>query len=314
MALKLVNFVPRTHPDSAPRAGALTEDGIIDIAEACEAAEVEGGCIGSVVDLLSCADCLQMTREAVQYAEPNVPLAAVRLLAPVIRPGKLLCLAGNYAEHIEESKGKAGGGGVHESDKATPRVFIKPASNTVCGPDDPILISRTAHFVDYEGELAVIIGKRGKYIKAEDALQYVGGVTCCNDVSERRLKIWERPEDRPWDRFFDWLNGKWYDSFAPMGPCAVPLADAGDIQNLKLQTRVNGEVVQESSTAAMIFSVARQIEYISHMITLEPGDVIATGTPAGVGSARGVALQPGDVVEVEIEGLGILRNPVAAES
>ena len=310
MALKLVNFVPKSRPESLPRVGALVEDGIIDIAEACEAAEIEGGCVGSVVDLLCCDDCLQMAREAVRYAESNFPLAAVRLLPPVMRPGKLLCLAGNYEEHIREG---GGADAVHASDKATPRVFMKPTPNTACGPDDPILIGRMTQFMDYEGELAAIIGKRGKYLKAEEALEYVGGVMCFNDVSERRLKIWERPEERPKDRFFDWLNGKWCDNSAPMGPCAVPLADAGDIQNLKLQTRVNGEIMQNSSTAAMIFSVARLVEYISHMITLEPGDVIATGTPAGVGITRGVSLKPGDVVEVEIEGLGVLRNPVARE-
>jgi 2-keto-4-pentenoate hydratase/2-oxohepta-3-ene-1,7-dioic acid hydratase in catechol pathway len=310
MPLKLVNFVPLQHPDRPPRAGALTEAGVIDLAVACAAAEVEDGCVGSASDLLCCDNCLRMAREAVRYAEPNFPLSAVRLLAPVLRPGKLLCLAGNYEAHIAEGQGPAA---VHPSDRATPRVFMKPVSNTVCGPDAPILIGPLTHFMDWEGELAVIIGKKGKYIPAAEALQYVGGVTCLNDVSERRLKIWDRPEDRPKDRWFDWLNGKWSDNSAPMGPCAVPLADIEDLQNLKLQTRVNGEVMQDTTTAAMIFSVARQIEYISHMLTLEPGDVIATGTPSGVGIARDISLQPGDVVEVEIEGIGILRNPVERE-
>ena len=309
MVLRLVNYVPADRPDWPPRAGALVEDGLVDIAEACEATDSECGCDGSVVGLLACPDCLEVAREAVAQAAGIVPLAQVKLLAPVPRPGKLLCLAGNYAEHITEG----GRAELHQSDRATPRVFMKPVPNTVCAPDDPILIGKTAQFVDYEGELAVIIGRRGKYIPAAEALSYVGGVTCLNDVSERRLKIWERPEDRPWDRFFDWLNGKWCDSFAPMGPCAVPVSDIGDLQALKLITRVNGQTVQEASTAQMIFTVAQQIEYISHLMTLDPGDVIATGTPAGVGTARGVALQPGDVVEVEVEGIGVLRNPVARE-
>jgi len=216
MSLRLVNFVPRTWPDSAPRAGALLDDAIIDIAEACEAADVECGCAGSVVDLLSCADCLQLAREAVAQAEPSLPLSRPPA-GPVIRPGKLFCLAGNYEEHIREGAGKDPNA-VHESDKTTPRIFMKPVPNTVCGPDDPILIGRAAKWVDYEGELAVIIGKRGKYIPATEALDYVGGVTCCNDISERRLKIWERAETRERDRFFDWLNGKWCDNSARWAP------------------------------------------------------------------------------------------------
>lgn len=311
MSLQLVNFVPRSWPENAPRVGALVEGGIVDVAEACEAAGVDCGCAGSVVDLLSCDDdCLSAARQALAGATPTLPLGEARLLAPVIRPGKLFCLAGNYEEHIREG----GREQIHQSDKATPRVFMKPSTNTVCGPDDPILLSRTAQFVDWEGELAVIIGRKGKYIPADEALGYVGGVTCMNDVSERRLKIRERPETRPWDKFFDWLNGKWYDSFAPMGPCAVPLADLPDLQDLKLTTRVNGKVMQDSNTAAMIFPVASLIEYISHMVTLEPGDVIATGTPAGVGHSQDIRLQAGDVVEVEIEDIGILRNPVLNEA
>lgn len=311
MSLKLVNFVPLSWPDSAPRVGALVEEAIIDIAEACEAADMDCGCAGSVVDLLSCGDCLQAAREALAEVGSNVealPLKEAKLLAPVIQPGKLFCLAGNYEEHIREGKA-----GVHESDKATPRVFLKPSTNTVCGPGAPIIVSKISTFVDYEGELAIIIGKRGKYIKAEDALQYVGGVTCLNDVSERRLHIWDRPETRPWDRFFDWLNGKWFDSFAPMGPCAVPLEDIGSLDALHLTTRLNGKLMQDASTGQLIFSVPRLIEYLSQMVTLEPGDVIATGTPSGVGHSQDIAMQPGDVVEVEIEGIGKLTNPIIAE-
>lgn len=313
MSLKLVNFVPRTLPDYAPRVGALVGDRILDIAQLCEDADLDCGCAGSVVDLLACPDCQQVAREVLAQSggdEPGLALAEARLLAPVPRPGKLLCLASNYEAHIRE-----GGRSGNKSDleKRTPWVFLKPSTNTVCGPGDPIIIGRTSTFVDYEGELAVIIGKKGKYIKAENALEHVGGVTILNDISERKLHIWDRPEDRPWDNFFDWLNGKWFDSFAPMGPCAVPLADIGDIHNLELTTRLNGEVKQQASTGEMIFNVGRQIEYISHMVTLKPGDVIATGTPSGVGAAQGVKMQPGDTIEVEIEGIGILTNPVIAE-
>jgi 2-keto-4-pentenoate hydratase/2-oxohepta-3-ene-1,7-dioic acid hydratase in catechol pathway len=314
MTLKLVNFVPRNWTEAIPRAGALLEDRIVDIAEVCEAADVECGCAGAVVDLLSCADCLQMVREALAKAGPDapgLPLAEAKLLSPVLRPGKVLCLAGNYAAHRAE-----GGRAQADSDarKRTPQVCLKPTPNTSCGTGDPILIGRTANFVDYEGELAIIIGKRGKYIKEEDALDYVGGLTCFNDVSERQARVRENPDEKSWDNFFDWLNGKWYDSFAPMGPCAVPLGDTPGWDKLRLLTRVNGETVQETLTGEMTFSIPRQIEFISQMITLEPGDIIATGTPAGVGKIRGVALKPGDVVDVEIEGIGTLSNPVVAES
>jgi len=240
--------------------------------------------------------------EKFRIGKKKIPISRVRVLAPV-EPTKIVGIGRNYRAHSREM-----GNPVPKE----PLLFLKPPS-AVIGPNEVVITPEMSKRVDYEGELAVIIGKGGKYVKADQALEYVGGVTCFNDVSERRLHIWDRPEDRPWDRFFDWLNGKWWDNFAPMGPCAVPIGDMGDIQNLRLVTRLNGEVMQEASTADMIFSVARIIEYISHMITLEPGDVIATGTPSGVGSARGIAMKPGDTIEVEIEGIGILSNPVVAE-
>ena len=313
MALKLVNFVPLSWLEAIPRVGALVGDRIIDLAEVCEAAEVECGCAGAVIDLLSCPDCLAKAREALAQAgddAPGLPVAEAKLLPPVERPGKVLCLAGNYEAHRAESRRARADA---EARKRTPQVFMKPASNTLRGQGDPIVIGRAAHFVDYEGELAVIIGKRGKYIKAEEALEYVGGLTCFNDVSERQTQVRDNPDDQAWDGFFDWLNGKWFDSFAPMGPCAVPLADTPGWDQLRLMTRVNGETVQDIMTGEMTFSVPRLIEFISGMVTLEPGDIIATGTPAGVGMARGVALKPGDTVEVEISGIGTLASPVVAE-
>lgn len=314
MTLRLVNYLPRGTAGSAaePRLGALRGESVVDVAQLCDREAEDCSCTGSVVALLSCPECQAAARHVLAEAgeaAPALPLSQVRLLPPVPHPGKLFCLAGNYAAHIQEG----GRGELQAADMATPRIFLKPSTNTVCGPDDPIIIGRRAEFVDYEGELAVIIGRRGKYVAADEALRCVGGITCFNDVSERRLHIWDRPQERPWDRFFDWLNGKWWDTFAPMGPCAVPLADINDLQNLTLTTRLNGEIVQSASTADMIFSVARTIEYLSQMVTLAPGDVIATGTPAGVGKASGRALQPGDVVEVEITGVGVLRNPVVAE-
>lgn len=235
------------------------------------------------------------------------PITKVKLAAPIPRPGKILALAGNYAEHIRES-----GRELAKKDKVTPRVFIKPAT-CVVGPDEPIPIPPRARFIDWEGELGVVIGRRAKYVSRDRALQYVAGYTIFHDVSERRLQIRKRDQSEPWDRFFDWLNGKWQDGFAPMGPWIVTRDEIRDPQKLRIETRVNGKVEQEGNTAQMIFDVADIIHYISHLCTLEPGDVIATGTPAGVGHGKNKRLRPGDMVEIEIEKVGILSNRFRAE-
>jgi acylpyruvate hydrolase len=242
------------------------------------------------------------------------PLEELKLLPPVPRPNKLFALAGNYMEHIVESA-RAKPLSISATKKAAPHVFMKPPSTTLIGPGWPIAIPKVAQFIDYEAELAVVIGKRAKYVRAEDAPGVIFGYTCFNDISERRLKIWERPNPDQRDGWFDWLNGKWGDGFAPMGPWLVPAADLGDPHSLRISLRLNGETLQDASTAQMLFSCYQIVEYISHMLTLEPGDVIATGTPGGVGVARDpqVALKPGDRVEVEIDRIGILENPVEAE-
>jgi len=241
-------------------------------------------------------------------------LSEVTLLPPVSEPRKLFALAGNYASHIRESR-RVKAVSIGEPKRSTPRVFLKPPSTTLIGPKAPIKISRLAQFIDYEVELAVVIGRRGKYLKAEDAHEYVAGYTILNDISERRLRIREREESTEWDRFFDWLNGKWMDSFAPMGPCLVTADELGDPQALGIGLRLNGETMQDDNTANMIWGVADLIEYISSLLTLEPGDVISMGTPGGVGFARTPprALQPGDLVEAEIAGIGVLANPVEAD-
>ena len=212
--------------------------------------------------------------------------------------------------HLQESVSRRleGGGVARELD--TPRVFMKPSPNTVIGTDVPLQLSAVHQWVDYEAEMAVIIGAPAKEVSVEDALAHVSAVTILNDISERELHIWDRAEDKDWDRFFDWLNGKWGDGFAPMGPCAVPASDIEDLDNLALTLRLNGEVKQDSTTAEMIFSVAEVVSYISHICTLQTGDVIACGTPAGVGRPQGIKLGDGDVMEVEIPEVGVLRTPV----
>ncbi len=256
---------------------------------------------------------LRQLRQAVREGRKQglsklaLPLEKVHLLPPVPNPRKIFALAGNYAEHIRE-----GGREVQEKDKITPRIFVKLVS-ALTAPGEPIAIGKVAQFVDWEAELAVVIGRTGKYIPVERALNYVAGYTCFNDVSERKLKIRERSESEEWDRFFDWLNGKWFDTFAPMGPWLVTKDEIPDPQNLRITLKVNGQLRQDGHTSQMIFTVAEIVHYLSHIVTLEQGDVIATGTPSGVGFAMQTPLKPGDVVEVEIERIGVLRNPVIAE-
>jgi len=269
----------------------------------------------TVMDLLAGGNMLMtvLRRAAGSLSGPKMKRATVgrasrvRLAAPVPRPGKILALAGNYAEHIRES-----GREFAKKDKVTPRIFMKPATCAI-GHGEAIPIPSKGQFIDWEGELGVVIGRRAKYVSRERALRYVAGYTVFHDVSERRLRIRERQESEPWDRFFDWLNGKWQDGFAPMGPWLVTRDEIREPQRLHIETRVNGKVEQSGSTGQMIFDVADIVHYASYLFTLEPGDVIATGTPAGVGHGKEVRLRPGDVVEIEIEGIGVLRNPVKAE-
>ena len=234
---------------------------------------------------------------------------AVRLLPPVPRPGKLLCLAGNYREHITESGFVA----PEHDDIITPQVFLKPSSCLIAD-SAPIPITKNNIAVGWEVELAVVIGREGRDISRAKALDYVFGYTVLNDVSERKLnsKI-ENRRKREFDAFFDWLGGKWFDGFAPCGPAIVTADEVPNPHALGIRLWVNGELRQESNTGAMLFDIPAQIEYISSITRLEPGDIIATGTPAGAGLGSGAkVLKDGDEVVCEIEGIGRLRNTVRA--
>lgn len=235
-------------------------------------------------------------------------LKAAKLRVPIPEPKKIILLAGNYAEHIKE-----GGGIALERQKTFPYYFWKPPTTTLTHPEDPIRIPAVSpDHVDWEVELGVIMGKRCKAVSEKDALNYVAGYTVCNDVSDRKFKINPSREERKNDNFFDWLHGKWHDTFMPTGPCVLSAASMPDPQKMPLKLRVNGTVMQDASTASMIFSVAALISILSSFITLEPGDIISTGTPSGVGNARKppIYLKDKDIVEAEIGGIGILRNPV----
>ena len=215
-------------------------------------------------------------------------------MLPIDRPGKIICVGLNYRDHAEEQ-----GTALPEA----PLLFAK-WQNTLIGPGEAIVIPPVVTKCDYEAELGVVIGERVRDASAENALEAVAGYVCVNDVSARDLQFADG----------QWTRGKSPDTFCPVGPALVSRDDLPDPQALPIRAILNGETVQESTTANMIFGVAEVIAYVTRTITLEPGDLIATGTPAGVGAFRDPPLfmRPGDEITIEIEGIGSLTNPVVA--
>jgi 2-keto-4-pentenoate hydratase/2-oxohepta-3-ene-1,7-dioic acid hydratase in catechol pathway len=285
--------------DAAWRAGIAQEEALVDTgASRLGRADAAGGQGGlSVRTLLQQGQ--QALEEVLAWAQQQfeaksnlISLDALELGPPVPDPDKILCLGVNYREHAAEAQQEL---------PAVPMFFAK-FRNSLIGPSSPILLPRVSTQIDYEGELAVIIGSRCKEVSEQEAFQYVAGYSIMNDVSARDIQL----------QTSQWTAGKALDTFGPMGPGMVLASDIPDPQTLMLTTRVNGQVVQHESTANMIFSVATSIAFLSSLMTLEPGDIIATGTPSGVGFKRTppLFLQEGDVVEVEIERIGSIRNPV----
>jgi len=237
-------------------------------------------------------------RAAIETARrsPGMALSGLAFLPVVPVPGKIVCLGLNYAEHARE-------GGFAVPDY--PALFLR-VNSTLVGAGEPILRPRSSELLDYEAELAVVIGRRGKHIAAADALDYVAGYTTFNDASVRDYQR----------RTAQWTPGKNFDATAALGPFLVtPDELPPGARGLSISCRLNGKTMQQSNTSDMIFDVPRTIEILSEIMTLEPGDVIAMGTPPGVGHARTppVWMRDGDVCEIEIEGIGILRNPVRDE-
>jgi len=309
----------------APRVGFFDERRIVPIREAAEAfARTTGLHLGNAesTDLLDFlpphADTIRGLEELRRWLDAdglakNPALAldpgAVQLLVPIPRPNKIFLLAGNYADHVRES-----GETARERAETFPYVFMKPPSTTLSHPGRAIKLPAAApDAVDWELELAVVIGRKAKHVSEAEALDHVAGYTVVNDISQRRYRPNPDRKKRDRDAFFDWLHGKWFDSFCPCGPCIVSAAAIPDPQALRMKLELNGQVKQDASTAQQIFPVAAVIEFISKMVTLEPGDIISTGTPAGVGSTTGTFLKPGDVMHAWIEGIGTLITPVEAE-
>jgi 2-keto-4-pentenoate hydratase/2-oxohepta-3-ene-1,7-dioic acid hydratase in catechol pathway len=305
--MRIVCFVPKSLPNAMPRLGALLSDEVhvLDFAAVIESSDPAPPLLAWYdLDGTYLPQALRFVRDlgddVIGGANPLasgaiVPLADIRLLAPVPRPGKLICIGLNYRDHAAESKAEV---------PSSPVTFSKYAT-AVTHPASPVVVPAATDKADYEAELAVVIGRRAKHVPRDRAYDYVLGYTNLNDVSARDLQF----ADKQWQR------GKSCDTFAPMGPAIVTTDELHDPHALRIRLRLNGETMQDSSTSQLIFGVDHLISFLTETVTLEPGDVIATGTPAGVGFARKppVYLKPGDIMEVEIEGLGILSNPVLKE-
>jgi 2-keto-4-pentenoate hydratase/2-oxohepta-3-ene-1,7-dioic acid hydratase in catechol pathway len=240
------------------------------------------------------SQALHAARAALETG-PRIALADVRLEAPIPRPPKFLAVGLNYADHVAESGREA---------PEHPTIFNKQ-STCVVGPDEAVHVPRASHVVDYEGELGFVIGRRCRHVPRDDAPDVIAGYTIVNDVTVRDWQL----------RVHTWTMGKSFDTHGPIGPWIVTSDDIPDPHRLDLRTWVNGELRQESNTKELIFDCFALVEHLSTAFTLEPGDVVATGTPSGVGIAMKPPrlLQAGDVVKIEIEGIGTLENPVIAE-
>ena len=294
--MKIVSY----EHESGIRGGVLVEDTVYDLELLLQgSSQAVHGAISSVREFLELygdrLEAISSEIENLAGQDPEAHVGArryVRLTTPVPDPSKVLCIGLNYKDHVAET-GRAF--------PAYPDVFAKFAS-TMVGPEDEIGGARVSENLDFEGELAVVIGRKASEVTEEEALGYVAALAPLNDVTARDMQY----------RGTQWLAGKAVDGSTPWGPALVTLDEVGDPQNLDLTTRVNGIEVQRSNTGYQIFSIARIVSYLSSFLTLEPGDVIATGTPQGIGAKRNppVWLEPGDTVEIEIDKVGLLRNTV----
>jgi len=302
MSYKLLTYAS----ERGPRAGLLIGERVIDAASAT-------GCEtwSTVMGALACWDEAHAAFSRVQ-ANDGLPLKDAKLLAPILYPGEIYCAGANYADHVLEmarASGREPGKNLKELGEK-PWFFIKSGRSSVVGPDAAVRLPAYSKAVDWEIELAVVIGREASNIAAEDALSCVAGYTIANDLSARDMM--KREKVQPGSTFhLDWLSQKCFDGACPLGPWIVPADDVGDPHRLAMQLWVGEELMQDSNTGNMIFDIAEQIEMISSRVTLYPGDLVLTGTPAGVGSPRNRFLKPGERLRLTIEKIGELRHSVA---
>jgi len=292
-----------------PRVGVAFGDRVID------AATLLGGSPVSMLAILRQWDGLharldQALKSASTYE--SVPLASLTLTAPILYPGAFFCAGANYWDHLEEMADfvkRTTGHAPSMIKAAEPWFFVKTTVGTIVGSNAPVRLPRFSTKVDWEAELGVVIARPTRNISERDALNAVAGYVIVNDLSARDHV---KREGSPF--IYDWIGQKCFDDAAPMGPWMTPAAYVADPQDLDIKLWVNGVLKQSSNTGKMVHGIAEQIAYLSRHVTLQPGDVIATGTPAGVGMPRSDFLKPGDVCEVEIEGLGRLVNTMVPDA
>ena len=286
------------------RSGALRLEQRPELQKAAETVLAGGASPRHMIDLLERGEAWRRALEEILEAAAAsreasrlpqgmfTPLEQVRLRAPVLRPGKIVCVGLNYESHRAEQGIKS---------PARPVFFVK-SGNTLCGPGDPIVLPPNSKEVDYEAEFAVVIGKRGKGIPEEKVFEHIAGYTVLNDVSARDMQFSDG----------QWFRGKSCDTFAPTGPSLVTTDEIPHPHSLRISLTLNGQTMQDSNTGDLIFKIPFLVSYLSQSLTWEAGDLLSTGTPSGVGHFRKppVYLQPGDTVSVTVEGIGTLTNPV----
>jgi 2-keto-4-pentenoate hydratase/2-oxohepta-3-ene-1,7-dioic acid hydratase in catechol pathway len=308
---RLVTYAVGQGPvgQSAPQAGILAAGRVLELRH------ILGESFSSTLDVLRSWDTAHQQIAAAigkGAGEQGTPEQEVNMLAPVQFPGAFFCAGANYWDHLEEmaeiakrTTGKA----PSMTKAAEPWFFMKTAAGSIVGNGAPVRLPSFSRQVDWEAELGVVIGRPTRRISERDALEAVAGYLIVNDLSARDLM---KREGTPF--IYDWLGQKCFEDAAPMGPWLTPAAYIPDPNNLGIRLWVNGVLKQNSNTGRMVHSIAEQIAYLSRHLTLQPGDVIATGTPAGVGMPRGEFLQPGDEVAIEIDGLGRLVNRMVADA
>lgn len=291
--MKLVRF----RSGSEEKIGAVVGESVLDLAAVWTG---DAPLPSSMRAFLADADAVETARRIVAAASPTgdacTPLAETALLAPVGDPQKIVCIGQNYRDHCIEQ---------NQPIPERAIIFAKFPSALI-GPGAPVTLPKLSEQVDYEAELAFVIGRRGRNVPEEQAKEYIAGYMCLNDVSARDIQFSDK----------QWVRGKTFDTFAPTGPMLVTADEIADPHNLDISLTLNGRTMQQSNTRNLIFGVYYLVSYLSQVFTLEPGDIVTTGTPGGVGVFRQpqVFLQPGDTVSVTIAGLGTLTNPVIAEA
>jgi 2-keto-4-pentenoate hydratase/2-oxohepta-3-ene-1,7-dioic acid hydratase in catechol pathway len=283
--------------------GIVAEQGIIDIPSHPQNTLK----LSSVLEIIQKSpESLERLKTIAQKPKALLGLNQVELLAPILTPGKLLALACNYPQHLAEYA-KPADQTTNPRHTTTPWPFLMPA-NVLTAANTTIPWPCYSKQLDYEVELAVVIGKKCKEASAKQAKDYIFGYTIANDISARSVTFKNERVNRPRDDFYDWLVGKWADGFLPVGPWIVSADQIPDPRNLALELKVNGRTRQKSNTGQMTYSVYEIVAFLSHLMTLEPGDIICTGTPHGTGHATGKYLQPGDKMDCTIDYVGTLTN------